>query len=202
MPQETQYLTNAAECERLSIVRGTRQQLGGRGHLRSGLFSVEEYAARRECKVQPAIRSHYADGGQHQIYDARSDQFAPVIAHDSPLFPVLTFEGLCGGIRAARLISPQCGVAATPDPRSILSSATEHIGSPSRPFEPPPVRRRPKGDVVVHPLGQSQSASRARRHRLEAARLALGRWSGERGHRGVEPSCLRLRRTTQHMRKP
>src|SRR4029450_9942757 len=28
------------------------------------------------------------------------------------------------------------------------------------------------------------------------------RWSGERGHRGVEPSCLRLRRTTQHMRKP
>ena len=143
MPQETQYLTNAAECERLSIVRGTRQQLGGRGHLRSGLFSVEEYAARRECKVQPAIRSHYADGGQHQIYDARSDQFAPVIAHDSPLFPVLTFEGLCGGIRAARLISPQCGVAATPDPRSILSSATEHIGSPSRPFEPPPVRRRP-----------------------------------------------------------
>ena len=28
------------------------------------------------------------------------------------------------------------------------------------------------------------------------------RCSGERGHRGVEPSCLRLRRTTQHMRKP
>ena len=28
------------------------------------------------------------------------------------------------------------------------------------------------------------------------------RWSGERGHRGVEPSCLRLRRTTQHMHKP
>jgi hypothetical protein len=28
------------------------------------------------------------------------------------------------------------------------------------------------------------------------------RWSGERGHRRVEPSCLRLRRTTQHMRKP
>jgi hypothetical protein len=28
-----------------------------------------------------------------------------VIVHDSPLFPVLTFEGLCGGIRAARLIS-------------------------------------------------------------------------------------------------
>ena len=28
------------------------------------------------------------------------------------------------------------------------------------------------------------------------------RWSGERGHRGVEPLCLRLRRTTQHMHKP
>jgi hypothetical protein len=28
------------------------------------------------------------------------------------------------------------------------------------------------------------------------------RWSGERSHRDVEPSCLRLRRTTQHMRKP
>ena len=28
------------------------------------------------------------------------------------------------------------------------------------------------------------------------------RWSGERTHRGVEPSRLRLRRTTQHMRKP
>ena len=28
------------------------------------------------------------------------------------------------------------------------------------------------------------------------------RWSGERGHRGVEPSCLRLGRTTQHMHKP
>ena len=81
-------------------------------------FSVEECAARRECKVQPAIRGHYADGGEHQIYDASPGQFAPVIVHDSPLFPVLTFEGLCGGIRAARLISPQCGAAATPDPRS------------------------------------------------------------------------------------
>ena len=28
------------------------------------------------------------------------------------------------------------------------------------------------------------------------------RWSDERGPRGVEPPCLRLRRTTQHMRKP
>jgi hypothetical protein len=82
------------------------------------LFSVEECAARRECKVQPAIRGHYADGGEHQIYDASPGQFAPVIVHDSPLFPVLTFEGLCGGIRAARPISPQCGAAATPDPRS------------------------------------------------------------------------------------
>ena len=104
----------------------------GRGLLRSGLFSVEECAARLECKVQPAIRGHYADGGQHQIYDASPGQFAPVIVHDSPLFPVLTFEGHCGGRRAARLISPQCGAAATPDPRSISSSATGHIGSPSR----------------------------------------------------------------------
>src|SRR6476620_9437170 len=77
----------------------------GRGLLRSGLFSVKECAARLECKVQPAIRGHYADGGQHQIYDASPGQFVPVIVHDSPLFPVLTFEGLCGGIRAARLIS-------------------------------------------------------------------------------------------------
>ena len=69
------------------------------------VFSVEECAARLECKVQPAIRGHYADGGQHQIYDASPGQFVPVIVHDSPLFPVLTFEGLCGGIRAARLIS-------------------------------------------------------------------------------------------------
>ena len=28
------------------------------------------------------------------------------------------------------------------------------------------------------------------------------RWSGEGGHKRVEPSCLRLRRTTQNMRKP
>jgi hypothetical protein len=36
------------------------------------------------------------------------------------------------------------------------------------------------------------------------ARIRDGRrrWSGERGHRGIEPSCLRLRRTTQHVRKP
>ena len=102
----------------------------GRGLLRSGLFSVEECAARLECKVQPAIRGHYADGGQHQIYDASPGQFAPVIVHDSPLFPVLTFEGHCGGRRAARLISPQCGAAATPDPRSISSSATGHIAVP------------------------------------------------------------------------
>jgi hypothetical protein len=83
---------------------------------------VEECAARRECKVQPAIRGHYADGGEHQIYDASPGQFAQVI--DSPLFPILTFEGLCAGLRAARLISLQCGAAATPDPRSISSSAT------------------------------------------------------------------------------
>jgi hypothetical protein len=53
-----------------------------------------------------------------------------VIVHDSPLFPVLTFEGHCGGRRAARLISPQCGAAATPDPRSIGDGAYRR--SPSR----------------------------------------------------------------------
>ena len=79
-------------------------------------FSVEECAARRECKVQPAIRGYYAGGGEHQIYDASPGQFAQVIADDSPLFPVLRSEGLCGGIRAARLISPQWGAAATPEP--------------------------------------------------------------------------------------
>jgi hypothetical protein len=165
MIAETQYLTNAAECERLSIVRGTRQQLAGRGHLRSGLFSVEEYAARRECKVQPAIRSHYADGGQHQIYDARSDQFAPVIAHDSPLFPVLTFEGLCGGIRAARLISPQCGVAATPDPHGLYCH-----------------RRRGISEALVAPLNRPRFVGGD----LSGQRCWLLRWSrlGTAGHSG------------------
>jgi hypothetical protein len=140
MITQTQCLTNAAECERLSIVRGTRQQLGGRRFLRSGLFSAEECAARRECKVQPAIRPHYADGGQHQIYDASPGQFAPVIAHDSPLFPVLTFEGLCGGIRAARLISPQCGVAATPNHGLYGLDCHRRRGiseAPSRPLNRP-----------------------------------------------------------------
>ena len=45
------------------------------------------------------------------------------------------------------------------------------------------------GNALAQPC---RARTRDRRHHC----------SGERGHRRVEPSCLRLRRTTQHMRKP
>jgi hypothetical protein len=57
------------------------------------------------------------------------------------------------------------------------------------------------GDVSEHcSLLRGFGAALAQACRARA-KHGQRRWSGERGNRGVEPSCLRLRRTTQHMRK-
>lgn len=59
------------------------------------LFSMEEYLARYEGKVEHAIHGHYADAGEDQIYaESPGGPFAPVIVHDTPLFPALIFEGI------------------------------------------------------------------------------------------------------------
>jgi hypothetical protein len=47
--------------------------------------SVEEGAARSECKVQHAIRGQYAEAGDEQTHAVNPDRFVPVRAHDAPL---------------------------------------------------------------------------------------------------------------------
>jgi hypothetical protein len=85
---------SAAHASRLAEAEASHRLAAWRPWASSvGSFLVEECAARRECKVQPAIRGHYADGGEHQIYGASPGQFAPVIAHDSPPLPRTNIRG-------------------------------------------------------------------------------------------------------------
>jgi hypothetical protein len=56
---------------------------------------MEQCLARYEGKVEHAIHGHYADAGEDQIYaESPGGPFAPVIVHDTPLFPALIFEGI------------------------------------------------------------------------------------------------------------
>jgi hypothetical protein len=78
-----------------SAKRKKRKRTGGRRGDDGNLFSMEEYLARYEGKVQHAIHGHYADAGEDQIYaESPGGPFAPVIVHDTPLFPALIFEGI------------------------------------------------------------------------------------------------------------